>query len=124
MKSIILGLALSSINLIPGSTIYYQQQADRVVVVDAEVSAYTSSVGETDDTPHTTASGTETRHGVLACPSRMKFGTRVEIESKLYVCEDRMGKRYADQEVYDIWMPSKELAREWGRRNLKIKILL
>ena len=123
MKSIILGLALSSINLIPGSTIYYQRSADHVVLV-AEVSAYTSSIDETDDTPFITASGTETRHGVLACPARLKFGTQIEIEGRIYFCEDRMAERYANQEVYDVWMPSKELAREWGRRNLKIKILL
>ena len=122
MKSIALGLALSSINLIPGSTIYYQQQADHVVIM-AEVSAYTSSIDETDDTPHITASGTVTRHGVLACPSRIEFGTRIEIESKIFVCEDRMNRRYADKEVYDIWVESKEIAYEWGRKTLEIKIL-
>ena len=122
MKAIILGLMASSlINVIPGSTITYVRE-DPWQVISAEVSAYTSSVEETDDTPHLTASGSQTRPGVIACPSRLEFGTKVEIFGKLYVCEDRMNQRYAGKDVFDIWMPSKELAIEWGRQHLEVKI--
>ncbi len=121
MKSLMLGLAFASANVIPGSTITYQAPTDYQVVV-AEVSAYTSSVDETDDTPHITASGSTTREGVLACPGRFKFGTKIEIDGKLYSCEDRMGKRYRDKMNFDVWMDSKEVAYQWGRKTLEIKI--
>ena len=91
-------------------------------VVMAEVSAYTSSPDETWGDPFITASGERVRAGIVACPTKHKFGTIVEIEGKEYVCTDRMNARYRDREVYDIWMESKESAYKWGRREVVIKI--
>ena len=124
MKTILLGMMMFSVNLIPGETIVYVNQGAETTfqVVTAQVSAYTSSKDETDDTPHLTASGSKTREGIVACPSRLEFGTKIEIEGKAFVCEDRMNKRYRDREVYDIWVSSKEVAYEWGRKTLDIKI--
>lgn len=122
MKTIMLGLALTSVNLIPGSTITYHAPQPTYQVVIAEVSAYTSSVDETDDDPFITASGSEVRHGTLACPSKLEFGTKVEIDGIVYVCEDRMNKRYREKDNYDIWMESKDVAYEWGRKSIPIKI--
>ena len=106
MNSIILFLTL----LISGSTT--NQQLPVYQVVEAEVSAYTSSEDETDDTPFITASGVRVRSGVVACPQKLEFSTEIEIEGLVYICEDRLNKRYRDQEVYDVWMSSKELALE------------
>jgi 3D (Asp-Asp-Asp) domain-containing protein len=90
--------------------------------VRAEVSAYTSSVDETDSTPFTTASGAPTGHGTLACPSKYAFGTKVEIAGKVYTCQDRMAQRYRNREVFDMWTPTKKVAYQWGRRSLTVKI--
>jgi len=95
---------------------------NKVEVVRAEVSAYTSSIDETNEDPFTTASGSTTRDGIVACPSRLEFGTKVEINGIEYTCEDRMNRRYRDKENYDIWVSEKEIAYEWGRQQLKIKI--
>ena len=113
-----------SVNLIPGETITYVRQEPEPTyqVVTAQVSAYTSSKDETDVEPFITASGSKTGPGVLACPTRLEFGTKVEIDGKTYICLDRMNKRYRDKEVYDIWVPSKEVAYDWGRKTLEIKI--
>ena len=123
MKSLVLVLLFTiGVSLIPSKTIVYVSEPPSFKVVTAEVSAYTSSKDETDHDPFTTASGSKTGPGIIACPAHLEFGTRVEIEGKVFVCEDRMNKRYRHQEVYDIWVSSKEVAYEWGRRTLDIKI--
>lgn len=92
-------------------------------VVFATVTAYTSSVDETDDTPFITASGARTGHGVIACPSKYDFGTKIVIEGRQYTCEDRMNRRYRDQERFDIWVETKDDAFTWGIRELEIIVL-
>ncbi len=92
-------------------------------VVSATVTAYTSSVDETDDTPFTTASGATTGHGVIACPPKYDFGTKVIIGETEYTCEDRMNPRYHDQERFDVWVETKEEAFEWGVRKVKVEVL-
>ena len=104
-----------------GSVTHYVREEPEPVIVRAEVTAYTSSKDETDDTPHITASGKTTKHGIVACPRQYPFGTRVEILGKEYVCEDRMNRRYDDE--WDIWMQTKQEAFNFGRKTLSIKLL-
>lgn len=92
-------------------------------VLIAEVSAYTSRPEETDDTPTITASGEEVYSGGIACPVRFKFGTQIEINGTVYTCNDRMNKRYADSNHFDIWMESYEDAIHWGRRHVEVAVL-
>lgn len=92
-------------------------------VVAATVTAYTSSPDETDDTPFITASGATTGHGVIACPPKYDFGTKVIIGDTEYVCEDRMNPRYHSQERFDIWVETKEEALEWGVRKVSVEVL-
>lgn len=128
MKATIFGVILVSIvSIIPGSTTTYVREEDpppqsTYEVVKAEISAYTSSPDETWGDPFITASGDRTRSGVIACPARLEFGTIVEISGRKYICKDRMNSRYRDRNVFDIWMEEKELAYEWGRRHLEVKI--
>lgn len=91
--------------------------------ITAIVTAYTSSVDETDDTPFITASGERTQIGTIACPSKYDFGTVVVIEGRQYKCSDRMNKRYRDQERFDVWVLTKAEAFEWGIKELNIKII-
>ena len=102
---------------------FYVRAEENHRLVVAEISAYTSSVDETDDTPTLMADGTTTRHGAIACPSKYSFGTQVQIGDDKYFCSDRMNKRYRDSEHFDIWVESKEKAFAWGRRTLTIKII-
>jgi 3D (Asp-Asp-Asp) domain-containing protein len=91
--------------------------------VIAEVSSYTSRRSETDATPHTTAAGTQTRPGVIACPPHMPFGTNVIIKGVTYVCEDRMNARYHNRNVFDVWKRSVAAARRWGRQRVEVTIV-
>lgn len=115
MKYFILPLAVFTLLQIPSVTYYTAS-----VVQIAKVSAYTSDVAETDDTPTITASGTTTRHGVVA-NNCLEFGTEVQIDGRTFVVEDRMNVRYGCDH-YDIWMPTKSEAREWGVKQLAVNV--
>lgn len=121
MKTLVIGLFFLSL-IIPSYEFVYKAKEIKSIYreVFVEVSAYTSSVDETDDTPFLTASQTRVREGIIACPRNIEFGTKVEIEGKIYVCEDRMNIRY--KEEFDIWVETKELAYNWGRRKVEVKI--
>lgn len=92
-------------------------------VIAAVVTAYTSSVDETDADPFITASGKETRRGVIACPSKLSFGTVVEFEGNEYICEDRMNRRYREQDRFDVWVPHKSEAYAWGLKQGEIVVV-
>lgn len=90
------------------------------VVTIAFVTAYSSTKDQTDDTPFITASQTRVRDGIVACPRKYEFGSKFEIKGKEYVCEDRMNIRYTNR--FDIWFPTKRLAKLWGKQKLKVII--
>lgn len=79
------------------------------------VTAYTSTPEETDDTPFITAMGTTVRDGIIAT-NLLPFGTRVKIPrlfgNKVFTVEDRMHPR--KKNFVDVWMDSKQDAREFG----------
>lgn len=87
------------------------------------VTAYSSSVDETDDTPHITAAGTRTRDGIVAA-NFLPLGTKVKIPElfgdKIFVVEDRMNRRFSDR--VDIWFPSKWEAKEFGKQRAQIVV--
>lgn len=120
---IILFLVVGYKELAEHSKIIYIREEEPHRLVVAEITAYTSSIDETDDTPTLMADGTNTRQGAIACPSKYSFGTKVYIENNVYTCSDRMNKRYRDSEHFDIWVQDKNSAFEWGRRTLTIKII-
>lgn len=95
---------------------------ERTVLI-AEVTAYTSRPEETDDTPEITASGETVYDGGIACPTRFKFGTKIEIAGKVYTCNDRMNRRYAHTNHFDIWYPDKSSALRFGRQKLTVLVL-
>lgn len=89
-------------------------------VVKSEITAYNPEVGQCDDTPFLTASQQPVREGIVACPRHLKFGTWVEIQGKMYQCQDRMNIRYTNN--FDIFVFSKSKALAFGRKVLEVKI--
>ena len=87
------------------------------------ITAYSSSVDETDSTPFITASGSRTRDGVVAT-NILPFGTKVKIPElfgdKVFTVEDRMNRRYTER--LDIWFPSKYEAKKFGKQLAQIVI--
>lgn len=93
-------------------------QGERVVAI---VTAYTSSVDETDSRPFENASGTRPGPGSVACPVRYAFGTRVLIKGQEYTCDDRMHQRFSDR--FDVWMYSKAEAFEFGKKRVEVAVI-
>lgn len=91
--------------------------------ITVPATAYNSLPGQTDDTPFITASGTTTRHGVLAA-NFLPIGTRVKIPEiygdDVFIVEDRMNARY-DKRV-DIWMENYDDAIQFGYKNIEIEV--
>jgi len=89
------------------------------------MTAYSSTPEETDDTPFTTASGTQTRDGVIA-NNMLPLGTKIRIPElygdKVFTIEDRMNRRKSDFHI-DIWLPSKALAINFGVKSVEIEVL-
>ncbi len=90
----------------------------------AWVTAYSSSPDETDDTPFTTASGKQVRHGIVAS-NFVPLGTKIRIPEifgdETFTVEDRMHARKTNG--VDIWMPTKEQAKRFGVSYAEIVIL-
>jgi len=100
------------------SSNHYSSEDELIVLetIQMTITAYSSSVWETDDTPYLTAAGTQTKDGVIAS-NLLPFGTKIRIPKlfgdKVFVVEDRMNRRMGDFQV-DIWFPSSELAQDFG----------
>jgi hypothetical protein len=64
--------------------------------VRAYVTGYNTVPGQTDDTPCVAASGANIcgRTDAVACPRRISLGTFLVIRGEIYVCEDRLAKKY------------------------------
>ena len=88
------------------------------------VTAYSSTVCQTDDTPFITASGTSVRNGIVAA-NFLPFGAKIRIPDiygeRIFVVEDRMHPRKTDQ--IDIWFESYWQAKQFGIKMAYIEIL-
>lgn len=89
------------------------------------VTAYSSTVDQTDADPFTTASGTKVHNGIIA-HNFLPFGTRVRFPDafgdKVFVVADRLNDRKGFY-IADVWMPTREDAEQWGAPILKMEIL-
>lgn len=86
------------------------------------ITAYSSTVDQCDNDPFTAASGKQVYWGMLAS-NAFPFGTKIQIpgfEKTLFSVEDRMNARYYHH--LDIWMPTREAAKNWGVQYLPVKI--
>jgi 3D (Asp-Asp-Asp) domain-containing protein len=122
----ILGYLIGTAILQIGSSLTaeeYVKEVVPVISVTAEITAYTASVDETDDTPTITASGATVKDGQVACPADFSFGDEVLIMNKVYECQDRMHSKYRYGNYFDIYMETKEEAFRFGRQTLQVIII-
>jgi len=92
----------------------------RFRTLTALTSAYNPVPAQTDSTPDIMASGNKVYEGAVACPRDIPFGTIVEIDEYIYICEDRTHLRYDG--IFDILMFSREEALNWGKQIKEIKL--
>lgn len=92
-------------------------------VIYVTVTAYSSTPDQTDDSPFVTADGTWVHDGTLAA-NFLPFGTKVRLPDysgdKVYTVEDRMNERYTYRA--DVWMTTREAAKQFGVKKLKMEI--
>jgi 3D (Asp-Asp-Asp) domain-containing protein len=92
-------------------------------IIYVVVTAYSSTPDQTDDSPFITANGSWVHEGTLAA-NFLPFGTKIRLPDysgdKNYVIEDRMNQRYTYRA--DIWMTSREAAKQFGVKRLKMEI--
>ncbi len=88
------------------------------------VTAYSSTLDQTDSTPFITASGARVYDGIVAC-NFLRFGTRVRFPDiygdKIFVVEDRMALKNSHK--IDIWFDSREEAKQFGVKVLRVEVL-
>ncbi len=88
-----------------------------------KITAYSSTVGQTDDTPFIMASGNHVYSGAVAT-NFLPLGTLVKFPelygNKIFVVEDRMNKRFQDR--IDIWFESKTEAKSFGLKYTKVEV--
>ncbi len=94
-------------------------------VMDAVITAYTSTPGQTDDTPFIAATGKRVHDGMIAA-NGLPFGTRIKIPSlygdKIFVVEDRMNRRYGLGRM-DIWLDTTRAeAMKFGVKRVEVEI--
>ena len=139
----IVGLVVSNIGAMRGAADYhYIVEGDSMTIEDASmkienslakkanirnnvfITAYSSTVDQTDSTPFTTASGTRVRDGVVAA-NWLPIGTKVKIPAlfgdKIFVVEDRMAHK--NREKLDIWFASTTAALKFGVKYARVEIL-
>ena len=84
------------------------------------VSAYTDACGMPPW--GITASGVQTRPGIVACGPDYPFGTGfIFPDHSLDICFDRGGK--ITNNHLDIWMNNRAAALEWGRQDVQAIVL-
>jgi len=109
-------------SLLPVSSPVDPVKTKKVKVV---ITAYSSTISQTDDTPFVTASGKNVEDGIVA-NNMLPFGTEVKIPElygdKVFVVEDRMHSKKGYYHV-DIWFPEYEQAKEFGSKTTYIEII-
>jgi 3D (Asp-Asp-Asp) domain-containing protein len=89
------------------------------------LTAYSSTVAQTDDTPFITANGTYVYDGIIA-NNGFPFGTKIRIPElfgdKVFSVEDRMHWRMGGNR-FDIWFPTYEQAKNFGVKYAFVEVI-
>ena len=89
------------------------------------VTAYSSSVWETQGDPFITASGKRVEDGIIA-NNFLPFGTEIKLPEifgdKIFTVQDRMHFRKSDHH-FDVWFPSHKQALNFGAQTSEIEIV-
>lgn len=114
--------------------IRYQEEKERLASLERMkqsanvryhvITAYSSTVWQTDSSPFITAAGTHVRDGIVAA-NTLPFGTKIMIPDlfgdKVFTVEDRMAPK--NHHKIDIWFPTTYEARQFGVKKAQVLVL-
>ncbi|MFA5178614.1 MAG: hypothetical protein WC427_03660 [Candidatus Paceibacterota bacterium] len=102
----------------------FKEKTEKTKKILVVITAYSSTVDQTDDTPFITANGTLVRDGIVA-NNMLPFGTKIKIPElygdKEFVVQDRMNARKSNYHI-DIWFPSYAEAKDFGVKKTYIEV--
>ncbi len=106
-----------------GDSLVEEEKPDKVM--RAVITAYTSTPGQTDDSPFIAATGKRVYDGMIAA-NGLPFGTQIKIPSlygdKIFTVDDRMNKRYGLGRM-DIWLDTtRSEAMKFGVKRVEVEI--
>lgn len=88
------------------------------------VTAYSSTMDQTDDSPFIMASGRRVYDGAIAA-NFLPFGAKVRFPElygeKIFTVEDRMNKRHSYK--MDVWMETRRQALNFGVKKIKYEVV-
>lgn len=116
-------IAKSPVKLATAAGELAPEKPDRVM--DAVITAYTSTPDQTDDSPFIAASGKRVYDGMIAA-NGLPFGTKIKIPSlygdKIFEVQDRMNRRYGLGRM-DIWLDTTRAeAMKFGVKRVEVQI--
>lgn len=117
------GDALPSVTIPFAGNLVQKDMPDKVM--KAVITAYTSTPGQTDDSPFIAATGKRVHDGMIAA-NGLPFGTKIKIPAlygdKIFVVEDRMNRRYGLGRM-DIWLDTTRAeAMKFGVKRVEVEI--
>ena len=102
------------------------KESDILKRVQVVVTAYSSSVWETQGDPFITASGNRVRDGIVA-NNKYPFGTKIRFPEiygdRIFIVEDRMNWKKGPYQ-FDIWMDSYQKAKNFGAKIVEAEIFI
>jgi len=111
-------------SLIGNSGLFTEAKTEKKQKILVVITAYSSTVDQTDDTPFITANGTFVRDGIVA-NNMLPFGAKIKIPelygNKEFVVADRMNASKSDYHI-DIWFPSYIEAKNFGVKRTYIEL--
>ncbi|MBI4427332.1 MAG: 3D domain-containing protein [Candidatus Magasanikbacteria bacterium] len=124
--------SLDFVNAVEPSELPTSSDREPVRMVWVVVTAYSSTSDQTDNTPCIAAKGfdlckahAEFGEGNTIAANFLPINKQIKLPElfgdKTFVVRDRMNERYGNGRI-DVWMPTREMAKEFGVKRVKMEI--
>jgi 3D (Asp-Asp-Asp) domain-containing protein len=124
--------SMDFVNAVEPSELPTSSDREPVRTIWVVVTAYSSTADQTDNTPCIAAKGfdlckayAELGEGNTIAANFLAINKQIKLPElfgeKTFVVRDRMNERYGQGRI-DVWMPTREMAKEFGVKRVKMEI--